>query len=116
MTDQISLVMPWQAVQLSRNAVPFVRMRQSLFFTTVSVSVLVTVQSLVDLLFRFDGDRIDDHTAFRFLDLVNLNCLPLDAHIPMNNPDAALLGQADSGFRFCYRVHGGAQDGYFERD
>ena len=53
-----------------------------------------------------NGHRIHDHAAFRFLDLVHLDGLTLDAHVPVYEADAALARHADGRVGFGDRIHG----------
>ena len=63
-----------------------------------------------DLLFRLDRDRIDDHAALSALYAVDFFRLTLDAHVLVDDADAALLGQRDREVRLGHRVHGRAED------
>ncbi|EKD22230.1 MAG: hypothetical protein ACD_87C00095G0003 [uncultured bacterium] len=67
-------------------------------------------------LLRFYGNGIDYHTAFRFFYLVYFRGLPLDAHVPMDDPDAAFLCKADGGSGLGYRIHGRADNRDIESD
>ncbi len=58
------------------------------------------------------GDRINDHAAFRFLDLVHLPGLPFNAHVLVDDADATLTGHADGSIRLSNRVHGCTHERY----
>ena len=49
---------------------------------------------------------INDHSGFRPLNFVDLLSLPLDAHVFVNDTDAALLCQGNCQRRFRHGVHG----------
>ena len=70
----------------------------------------------VHLLFRLNRDGINDHPAFRLLDLIDFNCLSLYAHVPMDDPQTAFLGQADGRPGFGHRIHRRTNYGDFEAD
>jgi hypothetical protein len=63
-------------------------------------------QHLANAGVRRDGHRIGDNPAFVLLDQAHLLGLGLDAHVLVNDPDAAFLGHGDSEARLGDRVHG----------
>ena len=65
---------------------------------------------------RRDGHRIDDHAAFRALHAVHLLGLPIDGHVAMDEPDAALARDGDGQARVGDRIHGRSDDGDVDRD
>ncbi len=69
-----------------------------------------------DFSFRLDGDRIDNHAAFRFLHAIHFDGLSLDAHVAVNDADAAFLRHADGRAGFRHRIHGRRDDGNIQRD
>ena len=60
-------------------------------------------QHIGDLLVRFDRHRIDNHAAFRLLDLVHFLSLAFRAHVAMDDADSAFAGDADGRFRLRSR-------------
>ena len=63
-----------------------------------------------------DRDRIDDHSAFRALHLVDLRRLALDRHRAVYDADAALLRERDGQPRICDGVHRRADHGNVQQD
>ncbi len=63
-----------------------------------------------------DGDGVDDHSAFRALDLVDLAGLLLDGEVAVDYPEASLLGHGDGEARLGYGVHCGGHEGGVEGD
>ena len=57
-------------------------------------------------MFRRNGHRIDDHSAFGALDAVHFFGLALDGHVAVNEAEAALARHGDGQVRFGDRVHG----------
>jgi len=74
------------------------------------------LEGVLHLLLGPDRDGVHDHAAFRFLYLVDLEGLALDAHIAVDDPDASLARHADCGLRFRHGIHGGADDGDVHND
>jgi hypothetical protein len=74
------------------------------------------LEGVLHLLLRFDRDGVHDHAAFRFLHLVHFEGLPLDAHVAVDDADAALAGHADGRLGLRHGVHGGTDDGNIHRD
>ncbi len=73
-------------------------------------------ESVGNLLFRADGDRIDDHPAFTAFHTIHLFGLAVDGHVAMDESYAALLRQRNGEMRFGDRVHGGADDRNIQRN
>ena len=74
------------------------------------------VERVGDLLLGIDGDRIDDHAAFRALHAVHFLGLPVDRHVAVDDADAALLRERDGQVRFGDGIHGGADHGNIQSD
>ena len=73
-------------------------------------------QHVADAGLRGDCDRVLDDAAFVFLDGADFAGLALDAHILVNDAEAALLGQGDGETRFGDAVHGRRQQRHVEAD
>ena len=63
-----------------------------------------------------DGDRIDHHARFEFLDLPHLRRLHRRIEIAVNDADAAGLRHGDRHVRLGHRIHGRSDDRNIERD
>ncbi len=69
---------------------------------------LVATHDVLDFSYRLvlvDGDRIGDHSRFRFLDPFNLLRLAFNPHILVNNADTALAGHGNRRRRLGNRIH-----------
>ena len=62
------------------------------------------------------GDRVDDHAGLGLLDLFDLLGLAVDAHVLVDDADAALPGHGDGGLVLGDRVHGGAEQRRLQLD
>ena len=67
-------------------------------------------QRIGDLLVGRHGDGIDNHAAFRALDLVHFAGLLLDVEVAMDNAQSALLRHGNGHARFGDGVHGRADE------
>jgi hypothetical protein len=74
------------------------------------------VERLVERRLRSHRDRVDDHSGFELLDLLDLARLLLDAEILVQDADAAMLRHGDRHGRLGNRVHGGGDQGDAELD
>ena len=74
------------------------------------------VERLADGELGRDGDRVDDHAAFRALHAVDFLGLAVDGHVAVNEADAALARDGDGQARVGDGVHGGGHDGNVQRD
>ena len=63
-----------------------------------------------------EGDRVEDDAVFAAFDLLDLVGLLGDAHIFVDDPDAAFLGQGDGQTGLCHRIHGRTDQGDVDRD
>src|SRR6185503_15542741 len=63
-----------------------------------------------------ERDRVHDHARFTALHPIDLRGLPVDRHVLVNDPDAALARHRDRHFRFGHGVHGGGDDRDIERN
>ncbi len=70
----------------------------------------------MDLPVRSDGNRIDDHAAFRLLDLVDLQGLPFHRHGLVNHGEPPFLCEGDPHAGLRYGIHGGAEQGNVQPD
>ena len=68
-------------------------------------------QRVGNAVFGADGDRIDNHAAFRALHLVHFQRLMGNRHAAMHDANAPLLRQGNRQARFRDRVHGRADNG-----
>ncbi len=73
------------------------------------------VEGLAERDIRGDGDRVDDHAAFRTFHAVDFLALPVDGHVLVHDADAALAGDGDGQARFRNRVHGRGRQGDVQR-
>ena len=71
---------------------------------------------VADGLIRRDRDRIQNHSAFGFLDPVDFRRLIGGAQDPVNDADSPFTRHGDRQPRFCDRVHCGADDGDIDLD
>ncbi len=60
---------------------------------------------------RLNDNGIDNHSAFRFFDLFNLQGLFLHVHVFVNNPYPPLPCHCNGGLRFSDGVHGSTNNG-----
>ncbi len=74
------------------------------------------LQHFADGLVGRDRDRLVDHAAFELLDPLHFARLGLDAHVLVDDADAAFLRDGDREARFGDRVHGGGQDRQIQAD
>ena len=74
------------------------------------------VQGLLHGMLGGDRDRIDDHSAFRALDAVDLFGLAINGHIAMDETQAALPGHGDGQMSLGDGVHGGGDHGNIQGD
>ena len=72
---------------------------------TADVKSLHHQQRFAHWFTRQNRYRVDDHSRFRSLNLVNFFSLAFDAQIFVNDSDAALLGERDGQRRFSHGVH-----------
>ena len=63
-----------------------------------------------------NGDRVDHHAGFEFLDLAHLGGLHRGLEIAVNDADAAGLRHGDRHVRFGHGVHRRSDDRNIERD
>ena len=59
---------------------------------------------------------IDDHSGFGLFDFFDLQGLLFKGHIFVNNAETSFPGHGDGGSVLGYRIHGGADQRYVERD
>ena len=71
---------------------------------------------LADAVVGAELDRVRDDPVLGALDSVNLFGLPLDAHVAVDDADAAFSGDGHCEAGFCDRVHRCAADGAGEAD
>ena len=74
------------------------------------------LQRVGDFFVGRHGNGIDNHAAFRTLDLVHFASLLLDAEIAMNDAEPALLRHGNGHARFRDGVHGRTDQGDAELD
>jgi hypothetical protein len=74
------------------------------------------VERLADGKLGRDGDRVNDHAAFRALYAVHFLGLAVNSHVAMNETDAALARDGDGQARVRDCVHGRGDDGNVERN
>ena len=65
---------------------------------------------------RMDGDGINDHAGFEFLDLAHLRRLHIGFEVAVHDADAAGLRHGDRHMRFGHGIHGGCDNRYIEQD
>ena len=63
-----------------------------------------------------EGDRVDNHPAFRALDAVHLGSLFFDGQVLVDDPDAAVLSHGDGQRRLRDRVHCRARERNVQAD
>ena len=56
------------------------------------------------------GDRVDDHPAFKPLDLTDREALFFNTEIPMQHANTAQLSHNNSHVRFSHGIHGRTED------
>jgi hypothetical protein len=74
------------------------------------------LEHLADRLVGRDRDRIVDDAALELLHPMDLACLGFDAHVLVDDADAAFLGHRDRQARFGDRVHCSGQHRQAEAD
>lgn len=73
------------------------------------------IQRVLDGVVGLDGDGIDDHAAFGFLDLFDLQLLALDAHILVHDADAAGAGHGNGHRGLGHGIHRGGNQRNIQR-
>ncbi len=71
-------------------------------------------ECVADRRLLMEGDRIDDQSALAALDLSHLLYLLIDAHILVEDADAAFPGKCHGQCSFGDGIHGGGEHGYVQ--
>ena len=74
------------------------------------------LKGLIDFLVGMHRDRVDNHAAFRLLDLVDFEGLHSRRHVFVQDAETPFPGHADGGPVFGDGIHGGGKQGNVEFD